>query len=85
MIKLRYGLSTFMTKIGGDGGTVQLNNGAGTSTFYVPSETKTTYMTTLDLGGEFALPLVALRLDLQMMGFASSDKRNLSYMLSVNF
>jgi len=84
-ISLRYGLSTFMTKIGGDGGTVTLNNGTSTADFYAPSQTVTTYFSTLDLGAEYiATSNFGIRFGTQLMGVTSSEKRKLSYMLSSN-
>ena len=83
---LQYGLSNTMTKIGGKGGTVQLNNGNGTATFYVPSETKTSYMASLDFGGEFIFTnFLGARVQLSVDRFLSSDRRRVSHIMTINY
>lgn len=83
---LLYGFSTTITKIGGEGGTVTLNNGSSTSTFYTPSEKKTSYIGSLDLGGEFIFtPHFATRLQLSIDRFLSSERRRVSHMLTLNY
>lgn len=51
--KFLIGPGYFVTKISGDGGTMQLNNGTnGNQTFYLPSETSYASNYTLDIGVE---------------------------------
>ena len=83
---LQYGLSNTITKIGGKGGTVVLNNGNSTSTFYVPSETKTTYLASLDIGGEMIFTdSIGSRLQLSIDRFLSSERRRVSHILTLNY
>lgn len=83
---LKYGLGFFSTTIGGDGKTIVLNNGSSTQNFYQPSESVTTYNTTLNFGAEFAVDANwAARFESFLHGFLSSTKRDLSYMFSVTY
>lgn len=83
---LRYGFTTHWYRIGGDGGTVTLNNGSGQSDFKAPSTTKTTYFTTVDLGIEYFLgKSFGARFDLNTMGINNSDKMAFNYLLSINY
>lgn len=82
---LHYGFSTFITKIGGKGGTVDLPNGDSTATFYVPEESRRTYTSSLDVGGEFlSNQHWSVRGDLMISRFLS-DRRKLNYLLTGNF
>lgn len=81
-----YGFSNTITKIGGKGGTVQLNNGNNTATFYVPSESKTSFMASLDLGGEVVFTdYLGARFQVSIDRFLSSDRRRISHMLTLNY
>ena len=83
-IDLRYGLGTFLNRISGDGSTLTLNNGSSTSNFYVPSELQTSYTSSLNFGLKLNVSSNwLLRFDTQIMRFASSTRRNFSYLLSV--
>lgn len=85
-VQFRYGFSTYITKVSGDGGTVQLNNGNSTSTFYVPEKTSTSYTGSLDLGAEaFMLQNISMRLQFSILRFLSSDKRKVTHLLSANY
>lgn len=82
---LRYGLGLFRTSIGSDGGAVTLQNGSGTSTFYKPGDSVTTYNTTWNLGIENSLNNnYSLRFQFYMFEPLSS-KRDLSYSLSLGY
>lgn len=84
--KLRYGLSNYITKIGGKGGNLELNNGNSTATFYVPSESKTTFTASLDLGTELIFSSqYTLRLQASVLRFLSSERRRISHMLTFNY
>lgn len=82
-----YGLGTFMTKISGDGGAVEVRNGeSGTATFYMPSETVTSYNTTVNAGLELIFdPNYAAKIESYLFSPASSDKMKISYSLSLNY
>lgn len=79
---LRYGIGIFKTSISSDGAAVTLANGTGTSTFYRPSESKTTYNTTWNLGIENSWNKnYATRFELYLFE-ALSSKRDISYSIS---
>jgi hypothetical protein len=83
---LKYGLSNTIVKIGGKGGTVQLNNGNSTSTFYTPSESKTSYIASLDFGGELIFTSnIGSRLQVSVDRFLSSERRRVSHILTLNY
>lgn len=83
---LRYGIGTFITTVSGDGGQTTLNNGGGTSTFYRPSESSSSWNTTLNLGGEYAIDQnFSLRFQTYMFSILSSTSRKLSYSLSLTY
>ncbi|GAB4025382.1 MAG: hypothetical protein Fur0010_28600 [Bdellovibrio sp.] len=82
---LRYGLGTFLTKISGDGGAVELNNGTSTKTFYRPSKSVTSWNTTLNGGIEWAFNSnYASRFELFMFDFLAST-RKFSYILNITY
>jgi hypothetical protein len=83
---LRYGLTNHWMRISGDGGTVTLRNGSRYTAFKAPSETKTSYFTTLDVGGEFFIKQnLSVRLDLNMMSFQNMENSGFNYLLTLNF
>ncbi len=85
-LMLRYGFSNYITKISGEGGTLELNNGTSTATFYVPEESKTTYTASLDIGTEFIFSAdYAARFQVSVMRFLSSERRRVSHMLTLNY
>lgn len=82
----RWGFSNFLDRVGGDGDSVELKNGTSTATFYTPSETRTSYTSSLNLGFKtFVNQKWAVRFDGNIMQFLSSDKRAFSYLLSLNY
>ncbi len=82
----QYGFSNTITKISGKGGSVSLNNGNSTATFYTPDTTQTSYMASLDLGGEFILtPYLGTRLQVSIDRFLSSKSRRVSHFITVNY
>ncbi|WP_372654687.1 hypothetical protein [Halobacteriovorax sp.] len=82
---LRYGIGIFKTSISSDGAAVTLANGTGTSTFYRPSESKTTYNTTWNLGIENSWNKhYATKLEFYLFEPISS-KRDISYSLSIAY
>ncbi len=82
---LRYGVGIFKTSISSDGGAVTLANGSGTSTYYRPNESKTTYNTTWNLGIEKSWTRnYATKFELYLFEPISS-KRDISYSLSLAY
>ncbi len=83
---LRYGFSNYITKIGGDGGTLELNNGSSTATFYIPEESKSTFTASMDIGTEFIFSAeYTARLQVSVLRFLSSERRRVSHMLTFNY
>lgn len=86
MLNLEYGISNYITRISGDGGTKVLNNGNSTAIFYVPSQTKSSYTASLDLATEFALPYnFTFKTQLSLERFLSSDRRTFSHLITLNY
>ncbi|PIP89613.1 MAG: hypothetical protein COW01_11590 [Bdellovibrionales bacterium CG12_big_fil_rev_8_21_14_0_65_38_15] len=82
----RYGLGTFWTRISGDGEEVELPNGNTTATFYAPTESSTSFNSTLDLGVEYIMTQNwGSRLDFFILQPFSSNRRGVSYLLSMVF
>jgi len=85
-LDFRYGLSNYITTIGGDGSTLTLNNGTGTATFYSPSESKKSYTTSLDIGANFLVSSdFSAGLQFSIMRFLSSERRRVSHILTVDY
>lgn len=81
----RYGLSTQWYRIVGEGGTVKLKNGNGYSSFDAPDKTRTSYFTTLNMGGEFFFNKeMSMRIDLQMMNVNELEDKSYNYLLTLN-
>ena len=82
----QYGLSNTITRLGGDGGSLTLNNGTGTATFYEPNKTSTAYVASLDLGGELVFSAnYSARLQFSIDHFLSSDRRRVSNLITFNY
>lgn len=82
---LRFGAGIFMTKISGDGGEVTRNNGASTATYFLPSESITSYNSTLNLGIEqFIMPKIAVKLETYAWNILDSTSRRFNFALALN-
>lgn len=82
---LRYGLGTFWERYSGSGDAVVLNNGSGTSTFYAPDGTTTSYHTDLMIGAEqFFNSSMSIRFDLTFTGWASQQFEHKNYLFTLN-
>ncbi len=82
----RFGFSNYITSIGGDGKSIDLNNGNSTATFYAPSETKKTYTASMDFGAKFNLMSSwSCGLQFSVMRFLSSDRRRVSHLLTLDY
>jgi len=85
-IVLRYGVGTFMTRIGGDGGTIEMPNGLGTSSFAMPDESVTSYNFTFDFGFEHAFDRnYVFKFEGYLFGILKEESRKLSYSVSLNY
>lgn len=83
---LQYGFSNTITKISGKGGTVSLNNGSSTTSFYTPSASKTSYMASLDLGGEVLFTSTyGAKIQFSLDRFLSSQRRRVSNIITMNY
>lgn len=82
-LDVKWGLGVFRYEIKGKGGTVTLNNGNGTATFYRPSDTRVSYNTYVLLGASFPFTDWYLDFDLMISGAASSVRRSYSSYLYI--
>jgi len=84
MFMFRYGTSTALTSISGDGGVVYLNNGADVDAFYRPSESSISWNQTFNLGIDGLIsPEYTLRFETYIFSLFNSDARKVSYSLSL--
>jgi hypothetical protein len=83
--RLRFGTSLMWQNQQGRGGEAKVNNGNGTSTFYYPSENRSSLNNTLDLGAEIHSGDWALRLQTYTYSAFAEDKRQLSYTLFATY
>lgn len=83
--RLRFGTSIMWMNQYGSGGSVKENNGNSTSTFYYPSEGRSSFNNTLDLGAEFLLEDWALRLQTYTYSVFREERRQLSYTLFISY
>ena len=83
---LRFGAGVFITKISGDGGAVERNDGSGTSTHYLPDETVSSYNSTINLGIEqFIKPGMAVKLETYTWNVFSSTSIRFNFALAFNY
>lgn len=85
ILRLRVGTSFMINNIRGQGGSKRLNNGAGTSEFYVPSESRTSINNTLDLGAEALMDEFAFRFQTYIYSLLKSERRQISYSLTLTY
>ena len=82
----RFGGGVFITKISGDGGSVERNDGAGTSTHYLPNETVASYNTTINIGIEqFIKPRMAIKFETYSWNILSSASIRFNFALAFNY
>lgn len=79
----KLGVGIFQYEIKGKGGTIQLDNGTGTSEFYKPNKTRTSRSTYIIIGAGFPMTGWHLDLDFIINGALSEERR--SYNMSINF
>lgn len=83
--RLRVGTSFMVNNIRGDGGSRRMNNGSGTSEFYVPAESRTSINNTLDLGAEAILDSFGFRFQTYIYSLLKSERRQISYSLMATY
>ncbi|NDG83695.1 MAG: hypothetical protein EBX52_01485 [Proteobacteria bacterium] len=82
---LKSGLGLLVYSVGGPGGSVDRNNGGGTSTFYYPGNSQSSKMIYVDLGLGYQLtPGMKLDLDAAITG-ALSSRRAVTTTLSISW
>ncbi len=84
-LRLRYGTSLMVLNMRGRGGTQEVENGNGTSTFYLPSESQTAVNHTLDLGADFYLLPFSVRFQTFIYSAFNNERRQWSYALGVTY
>jgi hypothetical protein len=90
-LAFRFGLGTFIKRIRGEGGTVEIPNGSGTDQARRPSGTVTSYSSTFNLGADYNFGLSAgewiddagLRFELYTFRPLSSENRNYAFNFGV--
>lgn len=79
-----FGLSLFMYRISGKGGSDVLNNGGGTATFYYPERSVGTKNVIAEVGISHTIGELNFGLDLFLISFLSS-RRSASLLFSINY
>lgn len=80
------GFGLYIMYLKSDGGTVQLPNGTGTDTFYLPSESSNTRNITTVLATQYEfLPDWSSKIQAMIFNPVSSENRALSYTLTFNY
>jgi hypothetical protein len=81
---LRYGLTTTWIQMTGSGKSTNQRNGDGFQTYYYPSGTRYSYITTFDFGFEMNFKEnLTLKFDLEMMSFTNINNSSFNYILGV--
>lgn len=83
--RLRVGTSLMWLNQHGQGGKETINNGNSTSTFYYPDENRSSFNSTIDLGGEFLFDNWAIRLQTYTYAAFKEQRRQLSYTFFVSY
>lgn len=84
-LRLRVGTSFMILNQHGQGGTVQIDNGNSTSTFYYPDENHSSLNNTFDLGAELKYQDWSFRLQTYTYSLFKEERRQLSYTLFVTY
>lgn len=84
-LRLRYGTSFMVLNTRGPGGTAEINNGTGTSSFYVPKESQTAINQTLDVGMDLIYESISIRFQTFIYSPFNNLKRQWSYAIGVTY
>jgi hypothetical protein len=84
-LTLRAGTGLMFSNIHGRGGKAKMNNGGGQSTFYYPSENRTSINNTFDLGIEGRWENYSLRLQTYTYSLFKEEQRQISYTLFLTY
>lgn len=85
---IKLGAGTFISRVGGDGGTEALPNGPGgqTTNFFLPAEKRTAINFSWDVGLEYFITKhITLNAILYLDTIADSDSRTASYLFGINY
>jgi hypothetical protein len=83
---LKYGIGTFRTNIYMDGGAIEIPNGSSTLTAYMPTESITSYNSTINLGLEYMLNSeMALKTEAYIWNILDSPSRKWNLAIAFNF
>ncbi len=83
--RIRVGTSLMWLNQHGSGGSVKMNNGNSTATFYNPDQNRSSLNMTLDVGAELLLGPASLRLQTYTYSPLKSELRQLSYTLFLSY
>lgn len=84
-LRLRAGTSLMWLNQQGRGGSVDVNNGNATSTFYYPDGNQSSWNNTLDLGVEALYQQWSFRLQTYTYMLFKSERRAVSYSLLISY
>lgn len=85
-LRLRGGTSLMWQNMHGQGGSVEMNNGNDTTTFFYPNENHSSLNNTLDFGVELlTFSPISLRLQSYVYSPFKEEKRQVSYSLFVTY
>jgi len=77
-----FGLGVLYYELKGSGGTIQLQNGSGTATFGIPSQTRSSSLLAWDFGGGYHYQIYRVDLSLVYTSIFSSTRRALTPILN---
>jgi hypothetical protein len=83
--RIRLGTSLMLLNQSGGGGSAEIKNGNGTSTFYYPDQSRSSLNNTLDLGFEFLIHSFSLRLQNYIYSPLKEERRQISYSLFLSY
>lgn len=84
-LRLRVGTGLMWLNQHGRGGSAQVNNGNGTSTFYYPDENRSSLNNTLDLGAEALFDSWSVRFQTYTYSVFIKERRQISYTLFLSY
>ncbi len=83
---LRLGTGMTLTTISGDGGTTELQNGVGTTSFIIPDQSTTARNITFNIAGLYHFhPEYSVKLELLVFNLINSRNRTFNYALTARY
>ena len=80
--RIKFGSAIAMHMLSGDGGEDSLPNGSSEEVYYVPSERRTSYVQTLDLGIDYIKSPYIIRFETLIYHLRKEERRSFTYTLS---